>query len=156
MSRDRDPFRIPSAGLEAAPAAGMASLDLFHACWDGLDAVQQAELLAGTSLSPQSIEDAAGGRAAVSPPSAICYCVCDWPSFGVFAMLTFMCTSVTCLQMYLGVGSIITQTRDLLIYRSLGDDIVQICTKSGPVFRCATFAQLAMEAAKRRYDQFER
>lgn len=28
MTRDRDPFRIPNAGLEAAPAAGLASIDL--------------------------------------------------------------------------------------------------------------------------------
>ena len=28
MSRDRDPFRIPRAGWEAAPAAGLASIDI--------------------------------------------------------------------------------------------------------------------------------
>lgn len=28
MTRDHDPFRIPQAGLEAAPAAGLATLDL--------------------------------------------------------------------------------------------------------------------------------
>ena len=28
MTRDRDPFRIPQAGLEAVPAAGLATIDL--------------------------------------------------------------------------------------------------------------------------------
>jgi hypothetical protein len=28
MTRDRDPFRIPQAGIEAAPLAGLASIDL--------------------------------------------------------------------------------------------------------------------------------
>lgn len=28
MTRDRDPFRIPQAGFESAPAAGLATLDL--------------------------------------------------------------------------------------------------------------------------------
>jgi hypothetical protein len=28
MSRDRDPFRIPQAGIEVAPLAGLASIDL--------------------------------------------------------------------------------------------------------------------------------
>lgn len=28
MSRDRDPFRIPQAGLEVAPMAGLASIDI--------------------------------------------------------------------------------------------------------------------------------
>jgi hypothetical protein len=30
MTRDRDPFRIPQAGIEMAPLAGLASIDLNH------------------------------------------------------------------------------------------------------------------------------
>jgi hypothetical protein len=28
MTRDRDPFRIPQAGVEMAPLAGLASIDV--------------------------------------------------------------------------------------------------------------------------------
>jgi hypothetical protein len=47
MTRNRDPFRIPQAGLETAPLAGVASLDISTAAADGFSG---GEFLAESTL----------------------------------------------------------------------------------------------------------
>ncbi len=70
--------RVPRAGIEMAPAEGLACLDvnsvggdgqgavdLFHAFWDGLDELQRAELLAAAMEAGVNLRtDLRGGEEA--------------------------------------------------------------------------------------------
>jgi hypothetical protein len=49
-------------------------------------------------------------------------------------MISFICFSASCLQMYLGSGYIITQTPDRLIYYNFQK--TYICNKSDQTYSC--------------------
>jgi hypothetical protein len=49
-------------------------------------------------------------------------------------MLNFICGTVMCLQQYLGVGFVVAQSSDTLIYSNFKKQFA--CTYSGPIYRC--------------------
>jgi len=61
-------------------------------------------------------------------------------------MLPIACLTQTCFSMMLGVGYIMTQTPDALLYRSMSEDAYFYCQGSSGYYQCQ---RLDPEAAKR-------
>jgi hypothetical protein len=49
-------------------------------------------------------------------------------------MIQFICGSLACAQMYLGVGSVVVQSSDLMIYSTFSKEYV--CQVSGNIYTC--------------------
>lgn len=49
-------------------------------------------------------------------------------------MLSFICTTAICVQQMLGIGYVIAQDRDTLVYSNF--NTVYNCHKGGPIYSC--------------------
>lgn len=71
-------------------------------------------------------------------------------------MLSIICETLTCLQMSLGVGYIVSETSASLVYYNLATSSELLCIKSGSIMHCGTLKQHMDAWQARRYDPFLR
>jgi hypothetical protein len=49
--------------------------------------------------------------------------------------MNIICTTMMCIQQYLGMGYVVAQSQNLLIYSNYKEEYV--CTVSKPIYQCA-------------------
>lgn len=55
-------------------------------------------------------------------------------------MINFICSSLGCIQMYLGPGTVLVETRNQVIYYNF--DKIYVCTRSSYFFSCRNINRL--------------
>ena len=55
-------------------------------------------------------------------------------------MVNFICSSISCIQMYLGAGTVLAETQNQIVYFNFHR--VYVCTKSQYFFSCRNMNRL--------------